>query len=403
MATAASAQAGSQPRRSSRDRTPREEKFADSKHSSGAWSAYDLSRRGERHDRVWEELEEACHAEPELTTELETLFSRLRRSASDPTDSDPASELVGEMERTAATALHAALLECLSASGIDEQSSHVWSEEPAPIAFSVSACMPDMTLSGDDAACDDTVCDDAACSDATRNDVWGQLVIAPPSLKWIPPTVAETCMVCEMEWPLASFAGINDDADEAAACQLRLLQGADDGLLFGFKHLIDLVCFERSLRAAAMSARASMAAQTTPDTTTADATTFAATTAPTTTASPAAPPTAPTDAKRQKRSEEPRVQRGRELRLALEKVAKLYARDKVKLAKRAFKAIPEGKELGKRAVPGRADELRDLLFTFGGLSTTPAAMSLSRTEICDKISVSRLVFQGNRPYIAVKT
>ena len=45
-------------------------------------------------------------------------------------------------------------------------------------------------------------------------------------------------MDCDPEpitWPLASFVGVDDDADEHACCELRLLQGDDDGLLLGFR------------------------------------------------------------------------------------------------------------------------------------------------------------------------
>ena len=77
------------------------------------------------------------------------------------------------------------------------------------------------------------------------------------------------------------------------------------------------------------------------------------------------------------------MQRGRELRGALQKVGKLYAHDKTRQAKEAFRAIPEGKMMGARAVLGRADELRELLFTFGGLSTTRAVLEkfLGLTEV----------------------
>lgn len=64
-----------------------------------------------------------------------------------------------------------------------------------------------------------------------------------------------------LQWSLSSFVGTNDDAEEHALCQLRLLQGDNDGLLFGFKHEIDLVRFERVLRTAARSARTATSAQ----------------------------------------------------------------------------------------------------------------------------------------------
>ena len=68
------------------------------------------------------------------------------------------------------------------------------------------------------------------------------------------------------------------------------------------------------------------------------------------------------------------MQRGRELRAELQKVAKLYSHDKTGQAKEAFQAIPDCKTTGPRAVLGRADELRELLFTFGGLKTTRAVL-----------------------------
>jgi len=64
-------------------------------------------------------------------------------------------------------------------------------------------------------------------------------------------------------------------------------------------------------------------------------------------------------------------------------VAKLYSHDKTRQAKEAFRAIPEGKTMGARAILGRADELRELLFTFGGLNTTRAVLEkfLSLSEV----------------------
>lgn len=47
-------------------------------------------------------------ARSHLSDELEALFSRLRAATSNPTGSNPASEIVGEMERAAAKTLHAA-------------------------------------------------------------------------------------------------------------------------------------------------------------------------------------------------------------------------------------------------------------------------------------------------------
>jgi hypothetical protein len=338
------------------------DRFADSEYST--FSEYELRRLGVRHDCVSDkDIDEARSTEPALSAELEALFTRLRAAASGKTGSDPASELVGEMERAAAVTLHAALLECLRASGTDEESSHIWAADASP-TISVPACMPDSGTPSDKGH-------------------WGQLAIAPPSLKWIPPTEvavdegADCCMACEqgMEWSLASFAGTSDDADEAAACQLRVLQGEDDGLLFGFKDTIDLANFERTFRVAASSAHAAVGAATAQST-------------------PAAmdpPGDAQTgERKRQKRSEEPRVQRGHELRAELQRIAKLYAHDKTRQAKMAFEAIPEGKTMGARSVLGRADELRELLFTFGGLNTTRAVLK----KILSLPEVKRLLDEG---------
>ena len=77
---------------------------------------------------------------------------------------------------------------------------------------------------------------------------WGELQIAPPFLKWEPDEkatrdagAAERCCDCDwvdsamqpIVWRLSSFAGVNEDPMESAMNQLRLLQGDDDGLLFG--------------------------------------------------------------------------------------------------------------------------------------------------------------------------
>ena len=100
------------------------ERFSESKYSQ--WSAYDMDRRGERHEPTTRKaVEEACAAEPALAASLEELYSRLRAVASSAAATDPTSELVGEMERAAATALHAALVECLASAGMDEESIHI--------------------------------------------------------------------------------------------------------------------------------------------------------------------------------------------------------------------------------------------------------------------------------------
>ena len=107
------------------------QRFADSEYST--FTEYDLKRVGVRHDCVsHKDIDEARSTEPALSEELEALFARLRAAASSPTGSDPASEFVGEMERAAATTLHAALLECLRASGTDEESSHLWATDASP-------------------------------------------------------------------------------------------------------------------------------------------------------------------------------------------------------------------------------------------------------------------------------
>ena len=131
------------------------------------WSAYDMSRLVSRHERV-HGIREACSTEPALSAELDALFSRVRSAASAPTGSDPASDLVGGMERGAATALHSAVIECMRAAGID---SH----------FAVPACMPDWHT-------------------PTEEGHWGKLVIMLPSIKWIPETESSVesveCMAC---------------------------------------------------------------------------------------------------------------------------------------------------------------------------------------------------------------
>ena len=139
-------------------------RFSESEYSQ--WSAYDLSRRDERHDRLHAAVNEARSSEPALAAELEALFAQLRAATSAPAGADPASELVGEMERVAATTLHSALLELLHAHGVNEEDCHNWSTTTGTAVSRVPASMPDP--SGGNAT------------------VWGVLEIAPPSLKWIP-------------------------------------------------------------------------------------------------------------------------------------------------------------------------------------------------------------------------
>ena len=179
------------------------DRFAESEYST--FSEFDLSRLDVCHSRVTAaDIDEARTTESMLSQDLEAVFAQLLRAISDPTDSDPASELTGEMERAAATTLHAALLECLRASGIDEETSHTWADD-ASSTLTVPACMPDWRAPSEEGG-------------------WGQLVITPSSLKWIPPTEVTVegadCMACEeaMQWLLTSFAGTGDDADEATAC-----------------------------------------------------------------------------------------------------------------------------------------------------------------------------------------
>ena len=131
-------------------------------HSEEAqWSAYATSQLGSRQGGGALDVKEAAMAEPALMAELDALYSRLRDAASNSIGSDPASELVGEMERVAATTLHAALLECLSAAGVEEESSHIWSDAPTAATLVVPALMPETQPEASE---------------------WGQLVVEPPSL-----------------------------------------------------------------------------------------------------------------------------------------------------------------------------------------------------------------------------
>ena len=333
-------------------------RFTKTKYSQ--WSAYEMDRRGERHNRVWDNVEEAAKAEPTLKAELDALFSRVHGAAVRPESRPSASvlgsdELEDEMRHAGATLLNSALLEMLAASTGDELP-HLWAdpdaaEEPAAASSMISV---------------------AVTFDATA----GDLAISPPSLTFTPysqttdaVTDAPECMGCTcdpMAWPLASFVGVNDDPEEHTRCELRLLQGEDDGLLFRFENAINLVTFERTLRVAATSARAAGGS-------------VASTAQPTPThAAPAAagsstPAQKAAEPKRQ-RTEEPRVRRGRELKEALSKVGSLFAHDKTRQAKDAMAAIPEGPTAKGRTQKERAGELRSLLFTFGGLNLTKAVL-----------------------------
>jgi hypothetical protein len=385
------------------------ERFSESDYSQ--WSAYDMSRRDGRHAAVYAAVDEARSSEPALAAELEALFSRVRATTSETAGADPASELIGEMERVAATTLHSALLEMLQTSGVTGEDCHIWTAGSSTAAVSTfAACRPDP--SGGNAT------------------VWGELQFAPPSLTWIPdPESVEKAVKCQqtelkqcgscdvlegasdsISWQLSSFAGVNDDPVEHSLNQLRLLQGEDDGLLFGFETPSDVALFERTLRIAATSAVAAVAGlgESFPREASVSAVPVAHERAASQTE---APPIA--TAKRQKRTEEPRVRRGRELREALTNVAKLYSHDRTQQARAAFAAIPDGPTMGDRSILGRAEEMRSLLFTFGGLSTTKAALqkflqmgevqrllsdefSKTRQEVIDAETATELLLAAKR-------
>mmetsp|Transcript_24351 Transcript_24351/g.62202 ORF Transcript_24351/g.62202 Transcript_24351/m.62202 type:complete len:226 (+) Transcript_24351:292-969(+) len=196
------------------------ERFSESDHST--FTEYELSRLGVRHDRVTDkDIDEARSTEPSLAAELDSLFSRVRAATSAPCGSDPTSELVGEMERTVATLLHAALVECLAAAGMDEEVAHikVWAGDgTASAAFTVAATMPDPSR--------------PSLSQP------GELVIAPPFLKWQPSSKAVSLEECgaeesePMQWPLTSFAGMSlaraktlqsTSAASCACCKARMM------------------------------------------------------------------------------------------------------------------------------------------------------------------------------------
>jgi len=229
----------------------------------------------------------------------------------------------------------------------------MWAEEP-PAILSVPARMPLYSAE------------------------WGTLTIQPPMLVFVS-DAADTFGVGTQAWPLASFAGADDDEEERARCELRLLQGEDDGLLFGFKDDLSLVQFETSLRTTAISARSATVAAA------ATATTAAKTAAETAAAETAAAGSssnnaagctqdaasaASASASKRQRTETARVRHGRELREALGRVATLLAHDKSKQAKTAFEAIDQGPAAKDGLAKVRANELRQLLFTFGGFNLT---------------------------------
>lgn len=273
------------------------------------------------------------------------------------------------MTQVGATCLNSALLELLAASA-DEEVPHLWHDDSSAAAITVPARLGD-----------------------ADHGSWGQLAVAPPHLTFTPGgATAEAaaadggeCGACDLEplfyWPLDSFAGVDDDADEHGRYELRLLQGEDDGLLFGFENGIHLATFERTLRVAAMSARAA-AASSLPTEQRA-----ASSPAPSTPAPAAAQSSAAAQemqgSKRQKRTEEPRVRKGRELKEALGKVASLFAREKKKEAQEQLGALGEGAAAQKGITRKRAGELRQLLFTFGGFNLTKAILEafLSSREV----------------------
>eukprot|EP00966_Prymnesium_polylepis_P160613 3712763-Prymnesium_polylepis.1 len=132
---AACSAAADGPRRSGRATLP-PDRFSASKESQ--WSAYQMDRRGVRHDRVWDEVEEAAATEPSLKAKLEVLFARVHGAATAPSDSSQAGvlgseELKHEMGQAAAACLHSALLEMLAASR-SEELPHIWAEPDAVAA-----------------------------------------------------------------------------------------------------------------------------------------------------------------------------------------------------------------------------------------------------------------------------
>ena len=342
--------------------------------SYAQWSAYNLGRLGERHERMRKEVEEASKAAPDLKAELDALLSRLHAAGTSTSAGEPSSddELMGEMKHTAATAMLASLVEMMVASQ-GEEMSHIWAGNgsAAPSVFSVSAFLPDPRGS-------------------FIPPLWGTLSVEPPLLKWTPPEDAtQICGAVEpgealISWPLTAFVGVHDDADEHERLYLRLLQGeGDDGTLIGFKTVIDLMAFERTLRVAVSSAHAAAAAATSSAGVAATAATVssagAATAAAATSAGAAASGAtiagaADAPQPKRQRAESARVRKGQELREALGKVASLFANDKTRQAKEAYAAIDAGPAAKDALARKRSGELRDLLFTFGGLNLTKAVL-----------------------------
>eukprot|EP00966_Prymnesium_polylepis_P290003 6698924-Prymnesium_polylepis.1 len=164
------------------------------------------------------EIEEAARAEPELAIELEDLFTVIGGTVADGAALDDSLE--AEMERTAALLAHAALVEQLASTETNEEHAYIWAEAAPSAILSTPARM-----------------------EVDHSEAWGMLTIEPPLLKFstaVEEASEQLCSVGDMEWPLASFAGAHDDAVERARCELRLLQGEDDGLVFGFRKATDL-------------------------------------------------------------------------------------------------------------------------------------------------------------------
>jgi len=203
------------------------------------------------------------------------------------------------------------------------------------------------------------------------------------------------CGPCgDFQWPLDSFVGVHDDEEERQRSELRLLQGEDDGLLFAFKNGVDAAKLERTLRIAAASAAAAASTRMNNSEATSDGTDSAGAPADFATSASANgfgsaegsqhSATLHASSKRQRTSVETgRMRKGRELRQALSEVASLLAHDKSKQAKEALSAIEPGPVATKGLAKVRAGEMRNLLFTFGGLNLTKAVLDrfLSMPEV----------------------
>jgi len=111
------------------------------------WSEYDTVRAGYKHDRVHEQISEAGSLEPQLKAKLESLFAHVYSSGhiSPDTSSNEVNVLGGEMERTAAIALHSALLELLAATKAEQEHAHIWCDDESPCVFKVSARLVDVS------------------------------------------------------------------------------------------------------------------------------------------------------------------------------------------------------------------------------------------------------------------